>query len=73
MPRQKFNKLKGLKTKSTFIMPGSMTANINKEDVFKNFVSPFDSEGNFIKVLFEISPDFDNTKTERTCFVDLCN
>lgn len=53
-------------------MPGFLTANKKKEDVFKTFISPFGSEGNFVKVLFIIDTEQDKEAKERTGYVDLC-
>lgn len=55
-----------------FIIPGIMTANKTKEQCFENFLSPFGSHGNYVKVLFKIKIDTEGKDNCRTTFMNLC-
>ena len=55
-----------------FMIPGFITANKTKEQVFENFLSPFGNHGNYVKVLFKIKIDMANDSKMRTTFINLC-
>jgi hypothetical protein len=78
MPEHKLKELMLLKAnygvvQKKFILPGFITANLDKEKCFENFLSPFGNFGNYVKVLFIIRIDTNEKAALRSTFINLCN
>jgi hypothetical protein len=43
--------------KKNFVIPGMLSANEQMDVAFENFVSPLESRGDYVKVVFKIETD----------------
>lgn len=43
--------------KKNFVIPGMLSANEQMDIAFENFVSPLESRGDYVKVVFKIETD----------------
>ena len=77
MSKKKYDMIKKLQSyncsdeKKNFVIPGLLSSNVTQDAAFKNFTSPLDNRGDFVKVMFKISYDKFGTEECRTSLINL--